>query len=87
MTVGIAHTLKMVSEIKGILIGAVDIAKHGIGLGAVKEVFAMLSEVKGIIADAPAILPELKDLDSKEAGVLAEASYDLIKSLVAEIVK
>ncbi len=85
--VGITHTLKMLANIKEILIEVVALAKHGIGIGAVGQIFALLGQVKSLIAEAPAVLPEIKDLDAQEAGKLAEASYDLVKATIQAILK
>jgi hypothetical protein len=77
----------MLADIKEILLEVISLAKHGIGIGAVGQIFAMLGQVKSIIAEAPAVLPEIKDLDGQEAGKLAEASYDLVKSMIQAILK
>jgi hypothetical protein len=86
MSTGILHTLKMMADIKALMLDVIQIAKSGVGIGAIKQVLEILSSVKQIISEAPATLPELKDLDSSEAGRLAEASYEMIKDIIRAIV-
>lgn len=86
MTTGIVHTLKMLADVKTLMVDVVHIAKKGVGIGALKEVFEILSEVKTLIAEAPQTLPELKDLDASEAARLAEASYQMVKDIITAIV-
>lgn len=87
MTTGILHTLKMIADVKTLMLDVIQIAKTGVGMGAVFQVIEMLKGVRVIIGEVPGVVPELKDLDSSEAARLAEASYDIFKSLVEAIVK
>jgi hypothetical protein len=74
---------KSVMESAGeLLVKGIAIGKHGVGIGSLPAIFDMLAEIKVLLADAPLVLPELKDLDQAEAGQVAESAYALIKKVM-----
>lgn len=86
MALGIEHSKKVIADLQAIAITGVKIAKHGIGLGALKQVLDLIGEAKDLIVEAQAALPEVKDLDSVEVGQLSAACYDLVKGVIDAVV-
>lgn len=82
---GIDHSKKVIAELGAVAVAVVGIAKRGVGLGALRQLFVVLEDVKGLLVDAPKALPELADVDPAEAGELATACYVLVKSVVGAI--
>lgn len=85
MSLGIEHSKKVLADLGAIAVAGIEIAKKGGGLGALKQIFVLIEDVKGLISEAPLALPELKDVDSVEAGQLATAAYDLVKSVISAV--
>lgn len=83
---GIEHSKKVLVDLGKLAADGIQIAKHGIGFGAIKQVLSMVEEAKDLIVEAQAAFPELKDLDSAEAGELATACYDLVKGVIDAVV-
>lgn len=84
--VGIQHTKKILSDLGDVALAAVGIVKaHGSIIGSISKLYEVLKNVKDIIAEAPQALPELKDIDSAEAGEIASLTYGLVRSLVVAI--
>ena len=86
MAFGIEHSKKVIADLQAVAITGVKIAKHGIGLGALKQVLDLIGEAKDLIVEAQAALPEIKDLDAQEVGQLSAACYGLVKSVIDAVV-
>ncbi len=82
---GIENSKRVIAELGEIAVTVIGIAKRGIGLGSLRQLLAVLEDVKELASAAPKALPELTDVDAKEAGELATASYVLVKSIVAAV--
>jgi hypothetical protein len=88
---GIVSTLKTIAAIQSISIDAIKTAKDATGgpfkiVKLLGDVARIGDDVKELVADAPAALPELKDIDASEAGQIAEASFGLVKAILAALV-
>lgn len=83
---GIARSVETIQDVGEIVVDLAVLMKHGLGLGSISKLLAVLADVKELIADAQAALPELSDVDANEAGQLAAASYTQIKRIVAAVV-
>lgn len=86
MALGIDHSKKVIGDLKVIAIDAVYMAKHLSIFAALKKLPEVFDQVKDIIGEAPQSLPELKDIDSTEAGQLTSACYDLVKGIIDAVV-
>lgn len=81
--IGVAHVLKVIASLKSIALNVIEALKGGINLGDLPKIFKLLIDIKDLVDNVPAALPELTDLDSTEAGLVATAAYDLVKSVIA----
>lgn len=90
---GIQKTLESIDDIEVIAVQAVKAVKalQAGGLGAYMKVlgclFAATHGVNELLADGPAALPELKDLDAAEVAQLGGRSYQLVVSVLAALAK
>jgi hypothetical protein len=77
-----------VLAIEGIAI-AKDIKKDGWGyvnlLSNLGHMGKCVKAIQELVADAPAVLPELKDLDAAECARLGAAGYALVSKVIDEI--
>lgn len=83
----IDHSKKMIMDLGKLVGDGVQIVKHGVGLGSIYQIFQVIADVKELIMEAPHALPELRDIDSQEAGELASAAYEMVKHIIQEIGK
>ena len=86
MSLGIDHSKKVLADLGKLAADGIKVAKHGVGLGSLKQLFDILAEAKDLVVEAQAAFPEIKDLDSKESGELASACYDLVKGIIESVV-
>ncbi len=87
VAIGIDKTLETISDLTSLGINAIYLAKAAtrgvLGWGQILAgVVKVAGDVKELVADAPSALPELKDLDSAEMGVIGSAAYDAVKAIV-----
>ncbi len=75
---GIDHLREFMCSLDKILISGVKVVKHG----SIREILHIVSELKDLVKEAPAVLPELKDLDSSEAIELTELAYKIVKDIL-----
>ncbi len=81
--VNVAHTLQVFADLELIAVDIARVVKKGGSIWSLLPVLAeMLGAAKDLVAQAPLALPELKDLDAEEAGLLAKATYTLVKSVI-----
>lgn len=83
---GIDHSKKVVEDLGKLVMDAIPIAKHGVGIGAISQLFTILADVKDLLAEAPQALPELKDMDSAKAGELSSVCYEMVRRVITSIV-
>lgn len=81
----IDHSKKVLADLGKVAVDGIHIAKHGVGIGALQDIFALMGDVKDLIAEAPKALPELQDMDAKEAAEMAQAAYEMVKAVIAAI--
>ncbi len=87
MKLGIAKTLETIGDLKVLAVDGIRLAKTGpFGLSLFTSLLKVVADVKELIADAPAALPELTDLDATEAGQVGSAAYDLVAGVIAAVV-
>lgn len=86
MVLGLDHSKKMLADFGIIAVDVIKLVKHGVGLGAIREILALMQDVKAAIKEAPLALPELKSIDGAEAAELAECAYDLVKQVIEAMV-
>lgn len=85
MSEGIDNTLKLIEGVKQAALDAVAIAKGGVTIGDIPKALKLMFDLKSIYDAAPAALPELKDVDGKEAAELSESAYEVFKSVYEAI--
>lgn len=90
MSIGIDSTLKTIVDLKDTAVDGVALAKAAargpFGIGAVfAGVIKIVGDVKDLVANAPAALPEMKDLDITEVGQIGSAAYDCVKAIIAAL--
>jgi len=83
--VGIDKTLEVINDIGDFAVAAIAIVKSGVGFGSLPKLIDMARAVNECIKDVPAALPELKDIDPKESGVLAEKSYEMVLKIIIAV--
>lgn len=88
--VGITRTLEVMEELGTMAAIGVTLAKDfkgGTGLGAVlrnaDKIMSLAAAMTELIADLPAALPELRDLDAQEAAQLSTATYAMVRKIIA----
>lgn len=90
MSLPVTKTLETIADVQAVVVDGIALAKAA-GKGALgipallSAVLKVAADVKEVVADAPAALPELKDLDASETGKVAEATYALVKAVVAAL--
>lgn len=80
---GIEQSLKAEADLGKVLIDLVVLAKGGISLGNLGEVFKLFNDLNAIGKDAALVLPELKDLDVQEGLQLLNGAYAVFKDISA----
>lgn len=91
MSTGIVHVIKTIADLQETAvdaIGLVQAATRGpLGIGAVfAAIVQVAGDVKALVADAPAALPELQDLDGAEVGQIGAAAYECVKAIMSALV-
>lgn len=86
MALGIEHSKKVLVDLGKIAADGIYLAKHGVGIGSLKQLWDMVAEAKDIIVEGKASFPELKDLDAAESAELATAAFDLVKGIIDAVV-
>lgn len=82
---GIDHVLVSVDGVKKLVVDAVTLVKDGISFSDLPQLFKVLNDLKVLVDNVPASLPELKDLDPAESGQVAEASYKAVQEILAAL--
>ncbi len=83
---GIDETIKSLAELSKLTTDLVGVIKAGgFRLSVLPAVFDMASEIKALVKDIPAALPELADLDAAEAGQVGAAAFSLVKQVIVAI--
>ncbi len=85
LVLGVDNSKRVLVELGQVAVGGILIIKKGIGLNSISKLLAMAGDVKELIALAPKALPELKDVDAKESGELAEVAYAVVRDIVNAI--
>ena len=91
MSAGVAKALECISDLRDVGVDAIKLAKDAkrgaLGWAAlIADVARIAGDVKEIMADAPAALPELADgVSETEAAALGAASYLCVKAIVAAL--
>lgn len=86
MKVGIENTLETIQDLENVVVDGIRFAKASIGLGKITAAVKVVQDVTDLLAEAPLVLPELKDLDGEESGKIGAASYTLVKTVLAALV-
>ena len=84
-SVGVDKTLEVIQDISGIVTASIAVAKSGVNLGSIPAFLKIAQHAVELLKDAKAALPELKDIDGNEAAKIGEASYKLIREIVAAV--
>lgn len=84
MSEGISNILETLDDLERMLVGAVVIVKDGIGIGDLIAFLKVLQDVVDMAKDLAKCLPEMKDLDAKEASILTARVFDLVKNVLAK---
>ncbi len=83
---GITEILETMEELKELTKDFSDLRKSGVSIESIPKVGEIVFDITAL-SDAGQTLPELKDLDAAEAGVLMEASYLHIKEILDYLAK
>lgn len=91
MAIGIVHILSTITDLQETAVDGIALAKAAargpFGLGQLfAAVIQVAGDVKALITDAPAALPEFEELDSAEVGQIGAASYDCVKAIMAALI-
>jgi hypothetical protein len=81
----VTHSSQLLQDLGATAVAVIHLVKSGIGLGSLGQLVALSGDVKKIIADAPAALPELKGISAADASALAEAAYAQVKAIIAAL--
>lgn len=84
-TPSVTHSLQVITDLQTILTDAIDVAKHGIGVNAVKDLLGILSAIRALVGDSKQALPELKALTADEAATLSSSLYTMVQAVLASI--
>lgn len=85
MSEGIDNTLKLIEGVKQAALDGISVMKGGITLGDIPKLLKLGFDLKAIYDVAPAVLPELQDVDGKEAAELSESAYGVFKAVYEAI--
>lgn len=79
----VANTIETIEDLKDVLCDAIEAYK------SIKSPFTLLAALAGLaksvsdlLAEFPAVMPELLELDADEAGEITKASYECIQSVI-----
>lgn len=81
MSEGIDNTLKLIDAVKLTAVDCISIAKGGLTIGDIPKALKLMFDLKSIYDAAPKVMPELKDVDGKEAAELSESAYEAFKAI------
>lgn len=87
MTLPVTSTLKTIADLQVLAVDGVDLVKNlaTSPLGGLFKLFGIASDIKALLVDAPAALPELKDLDAAEASQVGAAAFALVVAVAAAV--
>lgn len=86
--IGVDHCLKLIKSVQDVGVDAIAIVKSGhFGFTAIYRGLKGAGDLYHLLHEAARAWPELEDLDAQEAGKLASAAYEAIKSLAQEVIK
>lgn len=82
---GIENTLETIEDLEHVVVHGVEAFKAGVTspVTALTALTKMITDGIDLAAEAELVLPELCDLDQEEAGKVGEASYVLVKNVLA----
>lgn len=78
MATGIVNSLESLEDLEQILIAAILIVRKGVWSNLFHAI-DMVKDAADLAKDLPACLPELRDIDPKEAGILVSRVYAMIE--------
>ncbi len=82
----IQNCVAVIDDLEKVCLDIVGVVKAGGGWFAVLgAVFTIANDAKDIVARAPALLPEVKDIDPTEAGVLTQKAYELVLNVLKAV--
>lgn len=84
---GVDKSLEVIEGVKVLVIEGADLLKNGISLSKFGKLITIVGIVQELVMDAKGALPEVKELDSVEAGRLTEASYKAVQEIVKSLAK
>lgn len=87
MVVGLEHSKKILADLADLLLEGISVAQHGVGIGAIRQIMALVADMKDLLIEAPLAFPELEKMDAAEAQELAKAAYELFKNIVTSFHK
>lgn len=86
MTVEVTNTLKVMDDIKSLLLDTILLLKAGPpSLLSIGKILTVLRDVQQLVVDAPGAFPELVGLDGALVGQLTAKTYDDTKEILAAL--
>jgi hypothetical protein len=71
MSLGIENTLATFADLQSLAVDGIRLAKRGPwGFGTLARVVGIINDVKNLVADATAALPELSDLEAVMGAIV-----------------
>lgn len=82
----IQNCVAVIDDLEKVCLDIVGVVKAGAGWFTVlSAVFKIAKDAQDIVARAPGLLPEVKDIDPAEAGVLTQKAYNLVLNVLKAV--
>lgn len=81
MGTGISNSIETLEDLERAILPIIDLVKTwpNIKIGLI---FDVIRDIKDFVDQLNLCLPELKDIDAQEAGILMQKSYQMVKNLI-----
>jgi len=82
---GVDASVKVLSATAELFCDACDLAKGGLSLGKIRKIMEVMEGLTLIAAQAPSVLPELKELDAEDTAKIGAAGYSAVAKVVNKL--
>ncbi len=81
MGTGISNSIETLEDLERAILPIIDLVKTwpNIKIGLI---FDVIRDIKDFVDQLNLVLPELKDIDAQEAGILMQKSYQMVRNLI-----
>ena len=85
-SVGIDHTLSLITATKPLLVDGIGIVKSGsVGVSSVLKGVKVVSDLYAVGKELTQVMPELKDIDALESARIGGAVYSACREIITSV--